>query len=63
MRGALLCGVNQQKESDMTKRQYLKTCLTMPRAWLESVAIAYDKGNKTGMRPIHRALVGIALRR
>jgi hypothetical protein len=47
----------------MTKRQYLNLCLTMPRPWLAQVARAYDNGDRAGMRPIHRALVGIALRR
>jgi len=47
----------------MTKKAYLNLCLTMPRAWLEKVTLAYDNGDKAGMRPIHRALIGIALRR
>jgi hypothetical protein len=47
----------------MTKREYLSLCMGQSRAWLESVCRAYDAGEKAGMRPIHRAIVGLALRR
>jgi len=46
----------------MLKRIYLKTARSMSRDWLESVAVSYDAGDRARMRPIHRALIAIALR-
>lgn len=61
---ALLCDASEGKESGMTwKQKYLKACMGQSRDWLESVCAEYDAGRVGHMRPIHRALIGIALRR
>ncbi len=41
------------------KRRYLQACAVQPRPWLEEVAAAPSKW----MRPIHVALIRLALRR